>query len=322
MRSNAMRARTLFSNSESINISVSKSFSSLSSLGLFSTSFLESYTSRDTFKQINKSKINNNFNNGLSPSSVGHFVGEGKQRYFTTSGRRKGGIGSMLDSIVSETPKKEALQYSSGRTKWSRSDIKRASDALAAGLSDSGLKPGDTVVTLLGEDDVDLHMMQFTAAKLGLQLAVLDITNLNASTLGKVLSECEPVMVLYAPFHGETDLTKFLYEVVPELPRHNKNSGIPFRSVKYPQLKRVVHTGFDDITGVENMKFLFLPDLSTDDANHPCTLYQPFFTEKTPLCINLKPDGSKEGVLSHGDVLSKSVWPVVSGVLKKEFIKF
>jgi len=244
------------------------------------------------------------------------------KRFFTSSPRTDGGIGSMLDAIVAETPKKEALQYPCGRKKWSRSDVKRASDALAAGLSDGGLKPGDTVVTLLDENDVDLHMMQFTAAKLGLQLAVLDINNLNSSTLEKVMVECEPVMLLYSPFHGDTDVTKFLYELIPELPRHNKDCGIPFRSVQFPALKRVVHTGFDDITGVENMKYIFLPNLSTDDAKHPCVLYQPTLTDKTPLCINLKPDGTKADVLSHADVLSKSVWPVVSGVLKKDFIKF
>ena len=244
------------------------------------------------------------------------------KRFFTNSSRTEGGIGTMLDAIVAETPKKEALQYPSGRKKWSRSDIKRASDALAAGLSDGGLKPGDTVVTLLDENDVDLHMMQFTAAKLGLQLATLDINNLSSSTLEKVMVECQPIMLLYAPFHGDTDVTKFLYDLIPELSRHNKDCGIPFRSVQFPTLKRVVHTGFDDIVGVENMKYIFLPNLSTEDAKHPCTLYQPTLTDKTPLCINLKPDGTKADVLSHADVLSKSVWPVVTGVLKKEFIKF
>jgi len=261
--------------------------------------------------------------NKLSISGYNRFGSQVEyKRCFTSSSQKEGGIGSMLDAIVAETPKKEALQYPSGRKKWSRSDIKRASDALAAGLSDGGLKPGDTVVTLLDENDVDLHMMQFTAAKLGLQLAVLDINNLNSSSLQKVLVECQPVMLLYAPFHGDTDVTKFLYEMIPELPRHNKDCGIPFRSVEYPALKRVVHTGFDDIKGVENMKYIFLPDLSTEDAKHPCTLYQPALTDKTPLCINLKADGSKVDVLSHADVLSKSVWPVVAGVLKKEFIKF
>lgn len=124
---------------------------------------------------------------------------------------------------------------------------------------------------------------------------------------------------------------------------------MPFRSAKFPQLRFLVHTGFDVIEGVENLKHIFLP-LEPEQASHvashgrpavllalsntttralphhtipqsPLPAVQAKVSDATPLFLPVTADGSKGSVLSHADVLQKKAWPVVAGVLSKQLIK-
>lgn len=49
--------------------------------------------------------------------------------------------------------------------------------------------------------------------------------------------------------------------LTPPLPHppDDDGTGVPFRSAKFPQLRHLIHTGFDVIEGVENLKHIFLP---------------------------------------------------------------
>lgn len=42
-------------------------------------------------------------------------------------------------------------------------------------------------------------------------------------------------------------------------PTDDDATGVPFHSAKFPALRHLIHTGFDVIEGVENLKHIFLP---------------------------------------------------------------
>lgn len=51
-----------------------------------------------------------------------------------------GGLASKMDAVLAEIPMKEAVRYKKGNLKWTRSDIKSHSEALACGLLELGCK--------------------------------------------------------------------------------------------------------------------------------------------------------------------------------------
>lgn len=226
-------------------------------------------------------------------------------------------IGVLLDQITNEIPMKEAVQYPDGKEKWTRKAVKLAADGLAAGFLDLGLKPGDTILAWLGKDVVDLHITQFAAAKAGITLAVAD-ENISKDALAKVLKETGAKMLIYADFNGHTDNTAVLESIIPELAEYDDATGWPFRSRSFPNLRFLVHTGFDIIQGVENLKHIFLP---MDPMRGPLVTVQAKVDDSTPLYLPIDADGSKGSVMSHADVLKKNAWPVVASVVSKKFVK-
>lgn len=51
-----------------------------------------------------------------------------------------GGLATKLDEVTAEIPMKEAVRYKKGNLKWTRSDVKKHSEALACGLLELGCK--------------------------------------------------------------------------------------------------------------------------------------------------------------------------------------
>lgn len=45
-----------------------------------------------------------------------------------------------MDEVLAEIPMKEAVRYKKGNLKWTRSDVKSHSEALACGLIELGCK--------------------------------------------------------------------------------------------------------------------------------------------------------------------------------------
>lgn len=56
------------------------------------------------------------------------------------AGRFLGGLASKVDKVLAEIPMKEAVRYKKGNLKWTRSDVKSHSEALACGLLELGCK--------------------------------------------------------------------------------------------------------------------------------------------------------------------------------------
>ncbi len=76
---------------------------------------------------------------------------------------------------------------------------------MAAGLVELGLKSGDKVATLLG-NDIENVVTQVAAAKGGFQLASIDPSIVDAASLTAALKDSNASVLIYNPQKGTKQL--------------------------------------------------------------------------------------------------------------------
>lgn len=79
--------------------------------------------------------------------------------------------------------------------KWTVSEVKKYSDALASGLIEIGFEPKDTVLSWLPPDTAEYHILQLACARGGFLLATLPSTCTDPKVLSKVLLDSKAVSV-------------------------------------------------------------------------------------------------------------------------------
>lgn len=226
-----------------------------------------------------------------------------------------GGIAAKLDEVTAELPMKEAVRYKKGNLKWTRSDVKKHSEALACGLLELGCKAGDTIAMWLPECS-EKHVAQLAAARVGMVVAEVDQQLTSPEAIGKVLEECGATVALVDDA-GIPALT----EAIPELRHYKTGSGLPFRSAKLPSLRLCVHTGVDREPSILNYRsvLLYTPPISPLDG------VNGQIKETTPLYTNFSAGSGgspqKGDTLSHADVVRSAAWPTISAILDKNYIE-
>ncbi|CAM9729327.1 unnamed protein product [Choristocarpus tenellus] len=237
------------------------------------------------------------------------------------------GVAGALDAVTSDIPLKEAVRYKKGNLKWTRSDVKKHTEALACGLLELGCKatfpfppptpelhqPGDTVAVWLPECS-EKHIAQLAAARVGMVVAEVDPTLTSADAVGKVLEESGATVVLL-----EDKMISSLSEAVPELRHYSTSSGLPFRSARFPALRLCLHTGFDREPALHNFRSVLLYQPSPS----PLTLVDgkvkgnlPLFTEYTAGKGGVPIKGA---TLSQNEVLETGKWETVGAILSKTY---
>ncbi|CAN0232377.1 unnamed protein product [Scytosiphon promiscuus] len=232
-----------------------------------------------------------------------------------TQGRLMGGLASKVDEVLAEIPMKEAVRYKKGNLKWTRSDVKKHSEALACGLIELGCKAGDTMAMWLPECS-EKHVAQLAAARIGMVVADVDPNLASAGAVEKILEESGAAVVLV-----EESIVSALTEAVPELRHYNTDSGLPFRSAKLPSLRLCIHTGLDREASLLHFRsaLLYTPPVSPlDRVNGKIKDSAPLhtaFSEGT----GGTPEKGK--TLSHADVMRLATWPTIAAILKKEYVE-
>jgi len=134
-----------------------------------------------------------------------------------------------LDSIASKYPNR-ALVITNQQT-WTYQEIKLWSEQIAAGLIDSGVKPGDHVALLMG------NFPEFVAVKFAISRAgavAVPINFLNRrDELGYVLKQSDAVMLITMDQFRGLNYLQFLDELAPNW--HQSGGGTAF-----PKLKKIV----------------------------------------------------------------------------------
>lgn len=209
-------------------------------------------------------------------------------------------IGAHLDRIAARDPDHEALVVPHQNIRWSYDQLRRQTDAFAAGLIALGLKPGDRI-GIWSQNNAEWVVTQFATAKAGLILV-----NINPAyrlheveyALNKV--ECS-ALILAAAFKS-SDYVGMIRELAPEL-EHCPPGQL--QAARLPALRTVIRMGDDKTPGMLN--FADVPTLAKDQ--HRAALVRTLAALQFDDAINIqftsgttgKPKGA---TLTHHNILN------------------
>eukprot|EP00560_Eucampia_antarctica_P000825 CAMPEP_0197832680 /NCGR_PEP_ID=MMETSP1437-20131217/15570_1 /TAXON_ID=49252 ORGANISM="Eucampia antarctica, Strain CCMP1452" /NCGR_SAMPLE_ID=MMETSP1437 /ASSEMBLY_ACC=CAM_ASM_001096 /LENGTH=297 /DNA_ID=CAMNT_0043436169 /DNA_START=32 /DNA_END=925 /DNA_ORIENTATION=+ len=237
--------------------------------------------------------------------------------------------GDALKKLAAETPHKDVLHYDHKNVKWSLKQVNYFAEALAAGLVDAGLQPGDKVLSWLPLHFSEQHVLQFACSKAGFILYTLDPSQAKTDPEGakealkKAMEVTEANVLVTQEAGNDVNYIKLVEGVIPETRIFDFGDGMPFFSPRFPHLRFPIHTGFDitDKYGFMPLKHMLVP---TGDLSNALSEFQ--IDGSTPLAGDLVigSDGipTKTGkVLSNEEVVKGNVWPELTSVLQKQYNK-
>jgi fatty-acyl-CoA synthase len=165
-------------------------------------------------------------------------------------------VGGALDQIAKRLPGREALVVRHQGIRWTWGELKKQTDALAAGFVALGLEPGDRV-GILSPNNAEWLVVQFATAKAGLILV-----NINPAyrlpELEYALNKVGCKAVVMAPAFKGSDYVAMLRELAPEL--GSCKPGL-LKATRLPDLRIVIRLGCGKTPGMYN--YAGIPALAT-----------------------------------------------------------
>ncbi len=153
-------------------------------------------------------------------------------------------IGDCFDRTVARHPDREALVVRHQSVRWTWSELKARVDAVAAGLLERGLKPGDRV-GIWAPNCAEWAIVQFATAKAGLILVNINPAY-RVAELDYALNKVGCTALILAPSHKSSDYIAMLGELAPELPASTPGM---LRAARLPDLRLVIVLGDKDRGG-------------------------------------------------------------------------
>lgn len=242
--------------------------------------------------------------------------------------------GDALARLATAHPHQEIIRYEHKNVKWTLKHVNYYSDALACGLVDAGLVPGDVMLSWLPKHVAEHHILQFACSKAGFLLYHLDPNPELAKSdpvtakaaLAKAL-ELTKANVLFTQEAGnDVNYIHLTTGVIPEIRIFDFGEGMPFFTPRYPHLRFPVHTGFSimDKEGMFAYKHFLLPSNNLDSLLRDTMAGTKGLDGKTPLFgeLVLGKDGipvSTGKVLTNEDVFKAKAWPEFTSILSREY---
>ena len=153
-------------------------------------------------------------------------------------------IGDRFDQTVARYPDGDALIVRHQNIRWSWSDLRARVDAVAAGLLQRGLKPGDRV-GIWAPNCAEWVIVQFATAKAGLILVNINPAY-RVAELDYALNKVGCAALILAPSHKSSDYVAMLGEIAPELKTATPGA---LQAARLPDLRLVVVLGDDAHAG-------------------------------------------------------------------------
>ncbi|WP_093509507.1 AMP-binding protein [Sphingopyxis sp. YR583] len=153
-------------------------------------------------------------------------------------------IGDCFDASVARQPEGEALVVRHQNVRWTWRELKAQVDAVAAGLLERGLKPGDRV-GIWAPNCAEWVIVQFATAKAGLILVNINPAY-RVAELDYALNKVGCAALILAPSHKSSDYVAMLRELAPELV-----TAMPgmLRAQRLPDLRLVAVLGEGEYAG-------------------------------------------------------------------------
>jgi fatty-acyl-CoA synthase len=158
-------------------------------------------------------------------------------------------IGACLDRIAASHPQQPALVVKHQNIRWSFAEYKEQIDALAAGLINIGINPGDRV-GIWSPNRVEWCLTQFATAKIGAIMVCINPAY-RLYELEYALNKVECKAIVAAESFKTSQYLDMLQTLAPEL--HQCEPG-KLRAAKVPHLQSVVRMGSDKTPGMFNFE--------------------------------------------------------------------
>jgi len=221
----------------------------------------------------------------------------------------------------------DVVRYEHKNRKWTLKHVDYYTDALAIGFLETGLQPGDVVLSWLPQHFSESMVLQFACSKAGFVLYHLDPAMAIAdpekakTALAKALEVSRANVLVSQEAGDDVNYVYLTEDVIPDLESFDFSYGMPFVTPEFPHLRFPVHTGFD-----QNNKWGWLPlkHMLVPGDNLDMLLEGFVVNSDTALAGQFEMDstGIPSGVgksLSQAEVAESRIWPTYSAILNQEF---
>ncbi|ORU90836.1 MAG: AMP-binding protein [Cycloclasticus sp. symbiont of Poecilosclerida sp. M] len=158
-------------------------------------------------------------------------------------------IGVVFDETVARWPDKLAIISRHQSIRWTYRQYKEQVDALAAGLIELGLKPGDRI-GIWSQNNAEWAVVQFATAKAGLIMVNINPAY-RSSELEYALTKSGCVALVTSPDFKTSNYIEILHKLAPEITSCKPGKLI---SERLPCLKTIIRLGVEQTPGMFNFK--------------------------------------------------------------------
>lgn len=244
-------------------------------------------------------------------------------KYMSTSS----GGGSLLTKLAKENPYKDVVRYEFKNRKWNLQHVDFYSEAVAVGLLENGLKPGDVVLSWLPAHFSESMVLQFACSKAGLvlynvepDLAIKD-PEAAKEALAQALTVTKANVLISQEAGSDVNYVRLCEAIIPEVRFFDFAEGKPFITPRFPHLRLPIHTGFDqdDKWGMLTLKQFVVPadNLSDHLQGFAVNGSTPFLGE---LVVDAKGMPIGTGAIQTNDDVAKSdILETYSKILRRDF---
>jgi len=236
--------------------------------------------------------------------------------------------GGILKELATENPYKDVVRYEHKNRKWNLQHVDYYSEALAIGFVETGLQPGDVILSWLPAHFSESMVLQFACSKAGLVLYNLDpslaITDPDKAreALASALKLTKANVLISQEAGDDVNYVRLCERVIPEIRYFDFAEGLPFVTPRFPHLRFPVHTGFDqaDKWGMLRYRHFIVP---SDNLKDHLAGFTP--SDSTPLLGELVLDASGVPtsvgkVKTNAEVMEMGgEFSTFNSILKKEF---
>lgn len=209
-------------------------------------------------------------------------------------------VGFHLSARARQLPFANSVRSAHQKTNYTNSAVKRHVEALACGLLELGLRPGDNLGFIQGTNTEHIVAM-LACAKLGARLVEMSFAK-NAKDFTRAMEYFRPRIVIAPTKAGKTDYVKmFKTEIFPELTRRESlgDYTLPFKSKYFPFCKQVLFSNYAASEGTKPGALTLKEVL----------LYGPFGYYENPLrriAMDLSVDDGSLIVMNGGAEIGKN----------------
>lgn len=172
-------------------------------------------------------------------------------------------MGDYLSDMAKKQPDIEAVVYHYEGVRLTYKELDEATDKIAKGLIQIGIKKGDHV-SMWAPNVPEWILLLFATAKMGAVLVTVN-TLYRSAELEYLLRQSDTTTLVLVNGYKGIDYVETLHDVLPELKEHPEEKEI--NSDKLPMLKKIIFVGENKPNGTMSFDDLYLLGQNVSDEH-------------------------------------------------------